>query len=421
MDNMSIGTSLSRTSLSHVRRHSPHPSPLPRSGRGGQRGPGHGLRGLAALALGAALAASAAAADLKVGVITSLSGPVSGLGVPYHKGIQAAQAHMPDIAGRKVQLIVLDDASDPATAARNARKLVTEDNVDVLIGSSGVPNAMAIAAVARELNTPLISPTPVTIPGPEGAWTVTVSQPFPLMVAGVVERMKKSGVKTVAFIGFSDALGDLAYDSLVKSADAAGIKVVANERYARADSSVAGQVLKIVAARPDAVFAGNSGTPGALPYLGLAERGYKGQIYGTHGLINADFVRVGGASIEGLQVPSGPVLVADQLPDANPIKKVSLAFRSSYQKSNGAVPTDAFSSYTYDAYLLLRDAASRAKGEPGTPAYRTQLRDAIMSTKELVGTHGVYNFKPDNRYGSDQRAVVIVRMEKGQWKLAPSP
>jgi branched-chain amino acid transport system substrate-binding protein len=231
--------------------------------------------------------------------------------------------------------------------------------------------------------------------------------------------MKKSGVKTVAFIGFSDALGDLAYDSLVKSADAAGIKVVANERYARSDSSVAGQVLKIISGRPDAVFAGNSGTPGALPYLALAERGYKGQIYGTHGLINADFVRVGGASIEGLQVPSGPVLVADQLAADNPIKKVSMNFRSAYQKAHGVVPTDAFSSYTYDAYLLLADAASRTKGEPGTPAYRTALRDAIVGTKELVGTHGVYNFKPDNRYGSDQRAVVVVRMEKGQWKLVP--
>ncbi|MDR6886065.1 MULTISPECIES: ABC transporter substrate-binding protein [Variovorax] len=372
--------------------------------------------GLASIAMAAA---QAMAADLKIGFISSLSGPVAALGVPYEKGIRAAIAEHPEIGGRKVQLIVLDDASDPTTAGRNARKLVTEDKVDVLIGTSGVPGAMAIASVARELNTPLISPTPVTIAGPEGAWTVTVSQPFPLMVAGVVERMQKSGVKTVAFIGFSDALGDLAYDSLVKSADKAGIKVVANERYARSDSSVAGQVLKIVAARPDAVFAGNSGTPGALPYIALADRGYKGKIYGTHGLINADFVRVGGASIEGLQVPSGPVLVADQLPDSNPIKKVSMGFRNAYQKVNGAVPTDAFSSYTYDAYLLLADAASRTKGEPGTPQYRTALRDAIVSTKELVGTHGVYNFKPDDRYGSDQRGVVIVQMNKGQWKLVP--
>src|SRR6478752_1313733 len=329
------------------------------------------LVGLTAIALATA---HATAGDLKVGFISSLSGPVSALGIPYEKGIRAAIAEHPALAGHKVELIVLDDASDPTTAGRNARKLVVEDKVDVLIGTSGVPGAMAIAAVARELNTPLISPTPVTIPGPEGAWTVTVSQPFPLMVSAVVDRMKKSGVKTVAFIGFSDALGDLAYDSLVKSAEPAGIKIVANERYARSDSSVAGQVLKIISTKPDAVFAGNSGTPGALPYLALADRGYKGQIYGTHGLINADFVRVGGASTEGLQVPSGPVLVADQLPDSNPIKKVSMGFRNAYQKVNGAVPTDAFSSYTYDAYLLLADAAKRvpkAAGEPGTAAYKT--------------------------------------------------
>jgi branched-chain amino acid transport system substrate-binding protein len=379
----------------------------------------HTLTIVAALGLVAGLASGARAADLKVGVISSLSGPVSALGIPYEKGIRAAQAAMPQLAGHKVQVFVLDDASDPTTAGRNARKLITEDKVDVLIGTSGVPGAMAIAAVARELGTPLISPTPVTLPGPEGAWTVSVSQPFPLMVAAVVERMKRSGVKTVAYIGFSDALGDLAYDSLVKSAEPAGIKVVANERYARSDSSVAGQVLKIVATRPDAVFAGNSGTPGALPYLGLAERGYKGQLYGTHGLINADFVRVGGAAIEGLQVPSGPVLVADQLKADNPIRKAAMDFRTAYQKVHGTLPTDAFSAYTYDAWLLLADAAARTAGEPGTAGYRTALRDAIMSTKELAGTHGVYNFSPDNRYGSDQRAVVIVKSEKGQWRLAP--
>ncbi|WP_416352154.1 ABC transporter substrate-binding protein [Variovorax sp. LG9.2] len=374
-----------------------------------------------AVALGIAMGLSAAAmaADLKIGFISSLSGPVSALGIPYEKGIRAAIAESPMLAGHKVELIVLDDASDPTTAGRNARKLVVEDKVDVLIGTSGVPGAMAIAAVAKELNVPLISPTPVTIAGGADTWTVTVSQSFPLMVSAVVERMQKAGVKTVAYIGFSDALGDLAYDSLKTSTDAAGIKIVANERYARADASVTGQILKITALRPDAVFAGNSGTPGALPYLALAERGYKGQLYGTHGLINADFVRVGGASIEGLQVPSGPVLVADQIAADNPIRAVSMNFRAAYQKVNGAPPNDAFSSYTYDSYLLLGDAAKRTKGEPGTPAYRTALRDAIMSTKELVGTHGVYNFKPDDRYGSDKRGVVMVKMQKGQWKLAP--
>ena len=378
-------------------------------------------RALAHVAIGITTlsAASSWAADLKVGFITSLSGPVSSLGIPYEKGMRAALAYKSELAGRKIQVIQLDDASDPSTAARNARKMIEEDKVDIIIGTAGSPGALAIAAVARETKTPLISIANANLNGEEGAWMVTLPQPAPLMITAVVERMKKSGVKTVGFIGFSDAWGDLVYDALVKAAPGAGIKVVSNERYARADSSVTGQVLKIVALRPDAVITGTSGTPGALPYLALAERGYKGLIYGTHALINPDFVRVGGTSVEGLLAPTGPVVVAEQLPESNPMRKAAMDYRAGYQKANGAVPTDAFSAYTFDAWLLLLDAASRTKGEPGTPQYRVALRDAIVTTKELVGTHSVYNFKPDNRYGSDDRSRVIVKLEKGQWKLVP--
>lgn len=379
------------------------------------------LARLTTLAAGLVLAANAYAADLKVGFITSLSGPISALGIPYNKGAQAAMAYRSEIGGHKIQLIVLDDASDPATAARNARKLVNEDKVDVLIGTSGVPGALAIAAVARETKTPLISPTPVTVPADDNGYTVTTSQSFPLMVSTAVEKMKQNGVKTVAYIGFSDALGDLAYASLMKSAEAAGIKVVANERYARSDSSVTGQILKIVSLKPDAVFTGTSGTPGALPYLALAERGYKGGLYGTHGLVNAEFVRVGGAAVDGLMVPSGPVMVADQLPDSNPTKKVSLEFRKVYEKVHGAPPADAFSAYTFDALMLFDDAAARAlkKAEPGTPEFRLALRDAIDSTHEFAGTHGVFTYKPGDPNGLDKRAAVMIRLEKGQWKLMP--
>jgi branched-chain amino acid transport system substrate-binding protein len=379
------------------------------------------VAGIAASAWGLT-AASALAADLKVGFITSLSGPVSSLGIPYAKGMQAAVAYKSEVAGRKIQVVQLDDASDPSTAARNARKLIDEDKVDVIIGTAGSPGALAIAAVARETRTPLISIANANLPGEEGAWMVTLPQPAPLMVSAVIERMKKSGVKTVGYIGFSDAWGDLVYDALRKSAEPEGIKVVSNERYARADSSVTGQVLKIVALRPDAVITGTSGTPGALPYLALAERGYKGQLYGMHALINPDFVRVGGASVEGLLAPTGPVVVAEQLPADNPIRKVTMDFRAAYEKANGATPTDAFSAYSFDAWLVFLDAAERAlatKAEPGTAPFRVALRDAIVSTRELVGTHSVYNFKPDDRYGSDERARVVVKLEQGKWRLVP--
>jgi branched-chain amino acid transport system substrate-binding protein len=372
-----------------------------------------------AAALGGGLAMSAFAADLKVGLSVSLSGPNSSLGVPYAKGMQAALAYKPEVNGRKIQLIVLDDGSDPTTAGRNARKLVEEDKVDILMGTSGVPAAIAMAQVGRDAKVPMIGLTPIQLDPAENAWVFTVAQPTQLMIDAVVQRMKKDGIKTVGYIGFTDAWGDLVYNALMKSAPEAGIKVLGNERYARADASVTGQVLKLVAMKPDAVMTGGAGTPGALPFLALTERGFKGPVYGQHGLINPDFVRVVGASGQGALMPTGPVIVAEQLPDEYPTKKIAMDFRSVFQKVNNAPTSDAFSAYSFDGWLVFTDAAARAKGEPGTPEFRLSLRDAIASTKEVVGTHGVYNFKPGNLYGVDERARVIVKLDNGQWKLAP--
>ncbi|MDP9990826.1 branched-chain amino acid transport system substrate-binding protein [Variovorax boronicumulans] len=378
-------------------------------------------RGALAAALTACGVASVFAADLKVGLSVSLSGPNSSLGVPYAKGMQAALAYKPEINGRKVQLIVLDDGSDPTTAGRNARKLVEEEKVDVLMGTSGVPAAIAMAQVGRDAKTPMIGLTPILLDPNENPWVMTVAQPTQLMIDAVVERMKRNNVKTVGYIGFTDAWGDLVYDALMKAAPGAGIKVVSNERYARADASVTGQVLKIVALRPDAVMTGGAGTPGALPFLALQERGYKGGVYGQHGLINPDFVRVVGAAGQNALMPTGPVIVAEQLPDSYPTKKIATDFRAVFQKVNNAPTSDAFSAYSFDGWLVFADAASRAmkKAEPGTAEFRVALRDAIFSTKEVVGTHGVYSFKPGSLYGVDERARVIVKLDNGQWKLAP--
>ncbi|OUL98937.1 branched-chain amino acid ABC transporter substrate-binding protein [Variovorax sp. JS1663] len=375
-------------------------------------------RSALAAAVAAGFAVTALAADLKVGLSVSLSGPNSSLGVPYAKGMQAALAYKGDVNGRKIQLIVLDDGSDPTTAGRNARKLVDEEKVDILMGTSGVPAAIAMAQVGRDAKVPMIGLTPIQLDPAENGWVFTVAQPTQLMIDAVVERMKKDGIKTVGYIGFSDAWGDLVYNALMKSAPAAGIKVLGNERYARADASVTGQVLKLLALKPDAVMTGGAGTPGALPFLALQERGFKGPVYGQHGLINPDFVRVVGAAGQGALMPTGPVIVAEQLPADYPTKKIAMDFRAAFQKVNNAPTSDAFSAYSFDGWLVFLNAAARAKGEPGTPEFRQSLRDAIASTKEVVGTHGVYNFKPGDLYGVDERARVIVKLENGQWKLA---
>src|SRR3954454_1605479 len=375
------------------------------------------LVGVAALLLSVS---ASLAADITVGFVTSLSGPGASIGIPYEKGVLAGHAVAGKVGHVTIKLIRLDDASDPSAATRNARKLVEEEKVDVLVGTSGVPGTIAMAVVAAETKTPMISLTPSSPPtGPNGQWLISIPQPPPLMVAAVVERMKAANIKKAAYIGFSDSWGDLVYDATMKNVAGSPIEVVTNERYARADTSVTGQTLKIIAARPDAVITGGSGTPGALPYLALAERGYKGGLYGTHALINPDFVRVGGAAVEGVICPTGPVVVAEQLPDSNVTKKVSLAFRDAYQKANNAPTTDAFSAYSFDGWLVLVDAAKRAlaKAQPGTAEFRQAFKEAMVTTSGVVGTHGVYNFKPDGYFGVDERARVLVKLEQGKWKL----
>jgi branched-chain amino acid transport system substrate-binding protein len=378
-----------------------------------------------AAGLAAALGfATAAQAEITVGFITSQSGPGSSIGVLYDRGMKAAVEYASQVGAEKVKLIQLDDGSDPSAATRNARKLVEENKVDLLIGTSTAASTSAMVPIANELKVPMIAISPISVAANDAGdrWAIVMPQPPTLMVKVVVDRMKRDGVKQFAYIGFSDAWGDLVYNGAQKPAEVDGLKILTNERYARTDTSVTGQVLKMMAAKPDAVLLGGAATQGALPPLALAERGYKGPLYGTPALLNTDFIRVGGKSVEGVQVSAGPVIVAEQLPDSHFSKKISMDFRAAYQKANNTPTSDGFSAYSFDAWLVFLDAAKRAMAtgaKPGTPEFRMALKNAIFSTKDLVGTHAIYNYKPSDSYGVDERALVMVRLVNGQWKYEP--
>jgi branched-chain amino acid transport system substrate-binding protein len=367
---------------------------------------------------------SLAHAEILIGFVTGLSGPVSSIGIPNAKGIAAGQAYVGEVGGEKLRVIQLDDASDPTASTRNARKLVEQDKVDILMGTSGAPQTLAMATAAIEMKVPMIAVSPIApVPAGEGGpWVVQTPQPTPLLVQGIVDHMKAKGLKTVAFLGFSDAFGDLMYNSLVEAAKGTDIKVVANERYARSDASVTAQVLRVVASKPDAIMLGGTGTPGALPVIALSERGYKGPLYGNHGMISADFLRLAGKAANGIICPTGPVTAAEQLPDSNPIQKVALAFRAAFEKASGEPPTDSFSSYSFDGWLVLVDAAKRALAtgaKPGTPEFRVALRQALFTTKDVVGTQGVYSYTPADRHGVDARSRIMVQIEDGKYRLLP--
>jgi branched-chain amino acid transport system substrate-binding protein len=372
----------------------------------------------------AALCATAAAAwaDIHVGVTISATGPAASLGIPEKNTI----ALMPrTIAGQKINYIVLDDASDTTAAVNNARKLIAENKVDVILGSTTSPASLAMLDVASEAQTPMISvAASARIVEPMDAkkkWVFKTPQNDIMMSLAIAEHMAAAGIKTVAFIGFADAYGEGWSQEFAKAAELKKIRVVASERYARTDTSVTGQALKIMSARPDAVLVAGSGTPAALPQKTLKERGYAGKMYQTHGVANADFLRVGGKDVEGTFLPAGPVLVADQLPAGNPVKKSALAYVAAYEAAHGKGSVSTFGAHAWDAGLLMSTAIPVAlkKAQPGTAEFRAAMRDALEQTRDLAGAHGVFNLTPTDHLGLDQRARVMVKIENGTWKYQP--
>jgi branched-chain amino acid transport system substrate-binding protein len=383
-----------------------------------------GMKLVKTLALGTALFAAAlgARADITVGVTVSATGPAASLGIPEKNTI----ALMPTtIGGQKVNYIVLDDASDTTAAVANTRKLITENKADIILGSTTTPNSLAMIDVVAEAQVPMISmAASARIVEPQDAkrrWVFKTPQNDIMMSIAILQHMVDKGVKTVGFIGFADAYGEGWYQEFSKIAAIKGITIVANERYNRNDTSVTGQVLKIVAAKPDAVLIAASGTPAVLPQKTLKERGYAGKYYQTHGVANNDFLRVGGKDVDDTFLPAGGVLVAAQLPTDNQVRKAALEYVAKYEAAYGKGSVSTFGAHAWDAGLLMTAAVPVAlkKAQPGTPAFRAALRDALEQVKEVAGAHGIFNMSTTDHLGLDQRARVMVKIDNGAWKYAP--
>ncbi len=366
--------------------------------------------------------AFAAQADITVGVTVSATGPAASLGIPEKNTIDL----MPQtIGGQKVNYIVLDDASDTTNAVANVRRLITESKVDVILGSTTTPNSLAMIDTVAESQTPMISmAASARIVEPMDAkrrWVFKSPQNDIMMALAIAQHMANTGIKSVAFIGFADAYGEGWANEFSKAAGIKGIAIVASERYNRTDASVTGQVLKLLAANPQAVLIAGSGTPAALPQRTLKERGFAGKIYQTHGVANNDFLRVVGADGEGTLLPAGPVLVAAQLPASNPVRKSALDYIGRYEAKFGKGSISTFGAHCWDAGLLMQAgvAAALKSAQPGTPAFRVALRDALEAIKELPAAHGIFGMSPSDHNGLDQRARVMVRIEKGGWVYQP--
>jgi len=367
----------------------------------------------AALTLALALPARA---EVTIGISLALTGPGSGLGIPMQNALKMWPA---TLGGEKIRVVVLDDATDPTKGVQNARRFVNEDKADIILGSCVTPVGIAISEVAAESKTVQLALSPVGLPPGKDAWTFRMPQSNGVMANAMVAHMQKLGIKTVGFIGYTDAYGEQWLQELKPRLEKAGIKLVAEERFARADTSVTAQALKLTAANPEAMVVVASGSGAAMPQLGLLDRGYKGKIYQTHAAATKDLMRVGGKAVEGTYVTSGPVVVAEQLPDSHPSKALGVKFNAAYEALYGAGLRNQFAAHAYDASIVLDRVIASAvkKAKPGTPEFRAALKDALESTPSLAITHGVLDFTPTDHYGFRPDTGIVMKVVNGEWKL----
>ncbi len=365
----------------------------------------------------AVLAQGAAWADVNIGVSLSLTGPGSGLGIPMQNQFKLFPA---SIGGEKVNLIILDDASDPGKGTSNARRFVTEDKVDMIIGSCLTTVAAAMTPVAAEAKTVQLAGSPVGVPPGQDGWLFRLPQSNEVMSYAMVEHMKKQNIKTVGFLGYTDAYGEQWLKAFTPEAAKAGITVVATERFARTDTSVTAQALKVTAANPDAVLIVASGSGAAMPHKAIVERGYKGKIYQTHAAATKDLMRVGGKDVEGSFVVSGPAVVGNLLPDSHPSKKASLDYMAKYDKAYGAGTHNQFGGHAYDAQIVLEKIIPVAlkKAKPGTPEFRAALKDAMEGMGRTIFAHGVMNWTAADHWGYTNETGVMLKVVNGDWALA---
>ncbi|MFS2100319.1 ABC transporter substrate-binding protein [Variovorax sp. Varisp85] len=364
----------------------------------------------------ALMAVGMAHADITIGVVQPLTGPASGLGIPVKNGIMIWPK---TIAGETLKVVVLDDATDPTTGVKDTQRLVTEDKADVIIGSSATPVAIPMADVTAEAGTPQIATSPASLPPGKDKWFFRMPQSNDVMAYAVVAHMKKQNVKTVGFLGYTDAYGELWLKALTAEAAKNGIKIVATERFARSDTSVTGQVLKLTSANPDAILIVASGSGAGMPQKAVMERGYKGKVYQTHAAATQDLMRTAGKDAEGTFVVSGPATVAEQLPDSHPSKAAAVAFVQGYEKVYGPGSRNQFAGHSADALTVLEKAVPVAlkKAKPGTPEFRAALRDALEGMGRTVLAHGVLNWTAQDHWGYTTETGVMLKVVNGAFKV----
>ena len=382
------------------------------------------MRTLFAFVLATLLAVpgTAAAQDVyKIGAIFSITGPGSSLGIPERDTAAMLETEInakggikgPDGKARPVKIVIYDDASDETKAVLAAKKLIDEDKVVAIVGTTLSGTSLAILDTVQKAEVPLVScaaAAKIVEPAAERKWVFKTPQSDALIVGALVDHLKAKGLTKVGWLNVDYAFGQLGWLAFEKAAQKAGLTIVANEKFGQKDVDITAQLTRVKVANPQAVIIWSIPPSASIATKNFADLGLKMPLFQSHGVGNKRYIDLAGPGANGVVFPAGKLLVAEHLTDQDPQKPVLLAYAKDFEAKFG--PRNTFGGHAWDAVKLVAAAIEKAGAD------RARVRAALEQTKNFVGITGVFDFSPTDHNGLDRRAVTMIQIVDGQWRPA---
>ena len=376
---------------------------------------------LALLAPLLVLGPAAAQEPYRIGAILSITGPGSSLGIPERDTALMLEAEInarggvrgPDGRRHPLKLVIYDDASDETRAVLAAKKLIDEDRVAAIVGTTLSGTSLAILDTVQKAEVPLVScaaAIKIVEPAAERKWVFKTPQSDHLIVGVLVDYLKAQGVTRVGWLNVDYAFGQLGWVEFEKAAQKAGLTIVANEKFGQKDVDMTAQLTRVKTAAPQAVIVWSIPPSASLVTKNYADLGLQAPLLQSHGVGNKKYIELAGGAANGVRFPAGKLLVAEQLADNDPQKAVLLAYARDFEARYG--PRNTFGGHAWDAVQLVVKALEKAGPD------RAGVRAAIETTRGFVGITGVFDFSPADHNGLDRRAAMMIQIVDGQWKLA---
>jgi branched-chain amino acid transport system substrate-binding protein len=367
---------------------------------------------VAAASLVGAGVARADNAPIPLGILVSETGPASWLGDPEIKGAKLAIEEVNaqgGINGRPLSLVIYNDESSPEKAVIGARKLIEQDKVAAIIGTSLVATSKAIAPLVKDAG-----PVAVSLSGgyvPENSFMFAGSVQTTHMQDTIMDWMKAKGLKKVALLASSDSTGQVAAEAIKKVAPENGIALVALERMNANDVDVTPQLSRIRVAAPDVVIAWLTGKPAGVVVKNYAQLGLTYPLFLSHGNISYSFIN----SIKAFQpdvllMPSSKDVVWGDLPATDPQRARNEAFHKKYHERYKQY-ADFGPPVAYDAVMLVAEAMKKGGLQPA------KMRDALETLKGHVGLVAVYDLSKTDHRGTGRKDTVIMQVKNGAFSL----